>query len=280
VRTVPGALRVLGRPEAPAPVDISALPEGILITGAGGSIGNEIVLALREAGLVPVATDVEPRYGGMVVDVTDRHQVLDAVSLHHPELIIHMAGAKHAPAGEEDPVNPFRVHVDGTRNVLEAAAAINAHVVLASTCKACDPETAYGASKLIAERLVLNDRQSVVRFYNVVETSGNVFGIWNVAATRGDPLPVTPCSRRFITLNEAVALTLWAAVSRKPGRFMHWPTIPRLMTDIANDLHGGHPMEMIPPRRGDRMDEPEHARCESFELVDGSVVQVRNPHDV
>lgn len=269
--TDPWVLAALGRAEAPAFYDATLLPKRVLVTGASGSLGSEIHARLDPL-VVSIPTDID------TLDVTDVASVAQIFD-HRPDTIIHMAGAKHAPAGEEDPAHPFRVHVDGTVNVLRAAEAVGARVVMASTCKACDPETAYGASKLIAERLVLNAGHSVVRFYNVIETQGNVFETWQQLVEEGQPLPVTPCARRFITANEAISLTLWAT-HRPAGRYVHWPTFARGMRDVLHDVWPLAPFYDIPPRRGDRIMEPEHARCERLDLVDHSVASVVNPHDV
>jgi FlaA1/EpsC-like NDP-sugar epimerase len=165
----------------------------------------------------------------------------------------------------------------GTANVVAAARMLGARVVTASTCKACDPETAYGASKLLAERLTLAAGEVVARFYNVVETSGNVFEIWDQLAD-GDPIPVAACRRYFVSIEEAAALTLWAAVL-PPGRYTIDPGEPRWMEEIARDLYPGRAIEQIPPRRGDRVIEPRHAGSERVEPVAGVVERVWSPHD-
>ena len=113
-------------------------------------------------------------------------------------------------------MSALEVNVLGTRNVL-AHAPEGSHVVTASTCKACEPETAYGASKLVAERVTLNAGGSVARFYNVVESSGNVFEIWS-ELDPSEPLEVTPCRRYFISLAEAVSLVVWTAIL-PPARY-------------------------------------------------------------
>lgn len=116
----------------------------VLITGAAGSLGRLLARELPDA----VATDVD------TMDVTDPAAVQAAMAEHRPALVYHLAGAKHAPEGELDPGYVTRVNAVGTFNVL-AAVPQGCRVILASTCKAADPETAYGASKLI-------DRKSVV----------------------------------------------------------------------------------------------------------------------
>ena len=127
----------------------------ILVTGAAGSIGAEVVKRLRAAGETVAASDlhVGADYLDLECDVTIANDVENAFDVFRPTHVLHLAGAKHAPAGEEDPAEVLRVNALGTAQVVEAARRYGARVLTASTCKACNPETAYGASKLIAERL-------------------------------------------------------------------------------------------------------------------------------
>jgi len=107
------------------------------------------------------------------VDVRDADAIGSFIASHAPGVIFHLAGAKHAPVGEIDPHDSLWTNTLGTYNVVEAAKKTGARVVLASTCKAINPETAYGASKLLAERITLNyENGTVARFHNIVETQG------------------------------------------------------------------------------------------------------------
>jgi FlaA1/EpsC-like NDP-sugar epimerase len=211
-------------------------------------------------------------------DVVDGDDVLDAVALAaamrdlRPDVVFHLAGAKHAGSGETDPLETTRVNVLGTANVLQAAPA-GARVVTASTCKAADPETVYGATKLIAERMTLAAGHTVARFYNVRESSGNVFEIW---AALPDPVPVTRCWRYFISIRDAVRLLL-AAAAFPPGRYTINPGDPRFMPDVASEL--GRAYRQVPPRRGDRLVEPRVAACETLEEVGDGIERIRNAHD-
>src|SRR5918999_928114 len=166
------------------------------------------------------------------------------LSAADPEVILHLAAAKSAPDGERDPMSALEINVIGTRNVL-AHAPSGCRVVTASTCKSCEPETAYGASKLVAERVTLNAGGSVSRFYNVVESSGNVFELW-AQLGRDDPIPVTPCRRYFISLEEAVSLVLWTAIL-PPARYGFDPGTARELHDVAADLYPGRPTKSVPP---------------------------------
>jgi FlaA1/EpsC-like NDP-sugar epimerase len=233
----------------------------IWITGASGSVGS----ALLERHPQATGTDID-------VDVTDRTQVQRFLRTVRPDVIFHCAGAKHAPEGEADPAHVAKVNIDGTKHVLES----DARVVLASTCKAADPETAYGASKLIAERMTLNAGGTVARFFNVKETSGNVFQIWrNTPAP--EPIRAMPCWRYFIGLAQAVELM--DECSRLPtGRYSVNPGEAVWIPDLARSLYPDREIVTVPPRRGDRIREPLRALSETVKEYRG-LLKVSSPHD-
>ncbi|HEV3479803.1 MAG TPA: polysaccharide biosynthesis protein [Gaiellaceae bacterium] len=262
--------RILGRPERPLPLDepLARLAgKRILITGAKGSIGTALLEHIEA-----LATDVDS------LDVRDEAAVEEALAAAKPELIFHMAAAKSAPDGERDPMSALEINVIGTRNVL-AHAPDGCRVVTASTCKACEPETAYGASKLVAERVTLNAGGSVSRFYNVVESSGNVFEIWSQLGP-DEPIPVTPCRRYFISLAEAVSLVLWTAML-PPARYGFDPGTSRELHDVAAALYPHRAIQSIPPRRGDRLVEPLAARHEHVEQdAQPSLLRIVGAHDL
>jgi FlaA1/EpsC-like NDP-sugar epimerase len=241
----------------------------VLVTGASGSLGREVVFALADRDVV--ATDVE------TMDVTRPERVWQVIGDVRPSHVLHLAGQKHAPEGETDPEATARVNVAGTANVLRAATAVGAFVVTASTCKACDPETTYGASKLIAERLTLNAGGSVARFFNVREAGGNVFRLWE-SLPQESPLPVADAFRYFISIGEAVDL-LVSTLDLAPGRYAVDPGDPVHMDDVAAATHPGRPTVRVPLRRGDRRREPLHAACETVDYVSGGLMSVVGAHD-
>jgi FlaA1/EpsC-like NDP-sugar epimerase len=214
----------------------------ILITGAKGSIGERLVHQLELLGAKFTATDIEE------MDVLKPETFIKEEFTH----VINLAASKHAPLGESEVELTFSINTLGTINLLKAYP--NAKHILTSTCKACNPETVYGASKLIAERLVLNSGGSVARFYNVVPSAGNVFEIWKDQ----DPINVAyECNRFFISINEAVALTMFAITQR--GRIMVDVPEIRNMLDVAKDLYSDKVIHYCKPRRGDRLTEKRYA---------------------
>lgn len=239
------------------------------MTGASGSIGAPLVDALRDLKHLVFATDIDS------LDVTNAGAVDDYLHQIDPKVVFHLAGAKHAPDGEADPEHVAAVNIGGTRNVL--AASRGAKVVLASTCKACDPETAYGASKLIAERMVLNAGGVVVRYYNVRETAGNVFRLWE-SIPADQPLPVTDCLRYFISLRQAVDLTL-RALHLPTGRYTVDSGPQQRVADVAMKLYPGRDILCVDRRRGDRFAEPRCAASERIVPHDAGVWRIVSPHD-
>jgi FlaA1/EpsC-like NDP-sugar epimerase len=240
----------------------------ILVTGAAGSVGQALCTRLDPEG--HVGHDINS------MDVTALDQVRSIVRALKPHTIYHLAGAKHAPEGELDPAHVAQVNIDGTLNVLEAAEEVGAKSIFSSTCKACDPETAYGASKLIAERAVINAGGVVIRFHNIPESSGNVFRIWESLPERA-PLPVTDCWRYFTPMAKAVELLL-AAPTLDPGRYCVEPGDPQWMPNVAKRLYPDRKQVRIPRRRGDRFREPLHALCEEGFAI-GSWLRIVSAHD-
>ena len=242
----------------------------VLITGAFGSIGGALGEVLTQVGSRVVEMDLPKN------DVRDLATVSHFMWKYRPDVIFHYAAAKSAPDGELNPYETADTNIRGTANVLSAAPK-HARIVTASTCKACDPETAYGASKLIAERMTLNSGQSVARFFNVVETSGNVFELWEKQEVGA--LPVCPATRYFISLREAVYLSIWAA-TLDPGRYILSDVEARSMADVAVSLYPGKAQTEIPLRRGDRQVEPFVARSEKVRatLIPG-IARVTSPYE-
>jgi FlaA1/EpsC-like NDP-sugar epimerase len=253
----------------------------ILITGSKGSLGNELVRILEELKAIFLATDIDD------CDVTNLEILRGTIQYFEPDLIVHLAADKHAPSGEVDPKKTFSINAIGTNNVIVAKnsvkSKVKSRIVLASTCKACDPETVYGASKLIAERLILNDGNTIARFYNVVETEGNVFEIWN-RLQASESIPVAPCYRYFISKDEAISLlirTMALSLSNPLsfGRYTINPGPPVYIPDLAKRLYSNRKLTDIPPRRGDRISEPLLAAAEKYQEVDGKLWKIESPYD-
>lgn len=278
---------VLGRKEYPELLflDISALKnEKILITGANGSIGTALLKRLQEFNQSSqdtkidfLSTDIEGEHTYM--NVTDFNNVFAVINKYHPTIIVNIAGAKHAPEGEHETWKTLSINTLGTKNLIDCAPR-DCRFILASTCKSANPEIVYGASKLIAERMTLNAGGSVARYFNVVESSGNVFEIWNNSPPE-EPIKVAPtCQRHFISLNEATGLILYSIMA-KPGRYIVNSGHLMKMGDVVERLYPAREKTIISPRRGDRLTEKFLASSEDIESyhLGTSVIKVKNIHD-
>jgi FlaA1/EpsC-like NDP-sugar epimerase len=214
------------------------------------------------------------------MDVTDSECVKQVLEKYRPDFIINIAGAKHAPEGEHETWKTFSINTIGTKNLIDFSGP-GSKIILTSTCKSCNPETVYGASKLIAERMVLNEGGSVARFFNVVETQGNVFEIWDNLEEKDSIKVAAVCKRHFISIDEATGLIIYICSLNESSRYIVNSPILREMTDIANSLYEDRDKIIIEPRRGDRIEEKFLSTNENIEkyLLNESVIKIKNTHD-
>lgn len=264
----PRTLAGLGREERDIPLEepiqhLRELDGPILITGANGAIGRPLTEFLWSQGLDVVPTDIaEGPLTPYIMDVRDSGQVSSKIEFFDPALVIHLAASKLAPVGELDPLGTMETNALGTQNLLNTKRPL----VLASTCKAGSPSSAYGASKLIAERAVLNAGGSALRYYNVPECGPSMLTIWG-DLPENEPLPVTPQYRYIISLGEAIALTIWSAVLPS-ALYCLDPGEPVSMAGYAERTFPRRPHVHMEPRRGDREREPRIASHEWLLLTD------------
>jgi FlaA1/EpsC-like NDP-sugar epimerase len=212
----------------------------VLITGAGGSIGSEIVRqiqAFEPASVILLDHDETHLHDVMsefdqsrpikcvLADVRDRDRVQEIFRSERPEVVFHAAAHKHVPMLEVHPAEALRTNVLGTANVVEAAAAAGVgRFVLVSTDKAVRPTSVMGSSKWFAEQVVRSLQNGgavlcAVRFGNVLGSRGSVIPTFLRQINSGGPLTVTDPSmcRFFMSLQEAVCLVLQAAAMSRGG---------------------------------------------------------------
>jgi FlaA1/EpsC-like NDP-sugar epimerase len=203
----------------------------VLITGAGGSIGSEIsrqvagfdperlmLLDHDETHLHDVVSELPGRLEPLLADIRDPIVVNEMFRRYRPDVVFHAAAHKHVPILERFPCEAIRTNVLGTRNVVEAAVRSSvSHFVCISTDKAADPSSAMGASKWIAEQIVLDvvpdANYRAVRFGNVMGSRGSVIPMFQRQIASGGPVTVTDprMTRWFMSIAEAVRLVLHAA---------------------------------------------------------------------
>lgn len=258
-RTIPGIYELLGGRVAvsrlrevgisdllrrePAKIDDSAVGatlsgKVILVTGAGGSIGSElcrqiagwgpselIMLGHGENSIFEALSELRERFPSLllrpvIADIRERARILAIFEKHRPDVVFHAAAHKHVPLMETNVEDAVSNNIVGTMVVVNAALEYGTErLVMISTDKAVQPVNIMGATKRVAEMVVLDAAQrlgkaySVVRFGNVLGSRGSVVPLFKKQIERGGPVTVThPDMRRyFMTIPEAVHLVLQAS---------------------------------------------------------------------
>ncbi len=201
-----------------------------------------------------------------------------------PNIVFHAAAFKHVPLLEEQPIAAVANNIFGTLTLAAAATRHGARVVLLSTDKAVEPASVMGATKRVAEHIVLQAGGVILRLGNVLASSDSVTEIFARQIARGGPLTVTePAARRyFLSMDEAVDSLLIAGA--QPETAVLWA--PRLeaehyITDLAHfmadALAQGRkiPIEFTGPRPGDKEAERLWSATESVETsADAMLVKI------
>lgn len=238
----------------------------VLVTGAGGSIGSEIVrqvlrfapervllLGRGEGSIHRVLTELRRSHPQadcvpVIADVRDRATLEHVFERYHPQVVFHAAAHKHVPLMESNPDQAVFNNVGGTKNL--AAVALDYDVetlVNISTDKAINPTSVMGVTKRIAEHVVQHASQRCkpgqtfvsVRFGNVLGSRGSVVPLFKQQIRDGGPVTVThPDMRRyFMTIPEASQLVLQAASLGENGSvFVLDMGEPVRIMDLARDL--------------------------------------------
>ncbi len=303
---------------------VKALLRGkrVLITGGGGSIGSELcrqVLQCDPAQLVlvghgensvfeienelkhylklnsgnyPPRTAPQPEIVGVVASVRMPERLKAIFDRYRPQVVFHAAAHKHVPLMELQPSEAIMNNIIGTRNLLAACQKHDVEqFVMISTDKAVNPTSIMGASKRIAELLVLQTARVshkpyvAVRFGNVLGSRGSVVLTFRRQIAEGGPVTVThPEMRRFfMTIPEAVQLVLQAAVIGKGGEiFMLDMGEPVKLVDLAKDmirlsgLELGHDIEIAYTgmRPGEKMYEELFIKGEDYQRTPNEKVYI------
>jgi FlaA1/EpsC-like NDP-sugar epimerase len=243
----------------------------ILVTGAGGSIGSELVrqisrfqpqvvglLDFSELNLFQVEQEFQLRLRSLpteifLTDIRDRDALQRVLESFKPHIIFHAAAYKHVPMQENHPWEAVLNNVLGTRNLVDLALETEVErFVLVSTDKAVRPTNVMGATKRVAELFVesMNGQQVTqfvaVRFGNVFSSSGSAIPIFQEQIARGGPVTVThPDVRRyFMSIPEAAQLILQAGAMGEGGEiFILDMGEPIRIVDMARDLIRLHGLE-------------------------------------
>lgn len=249
----------------------------ILVTGAGGSIGSELVrqisrfnpgsiclMDFSEFNLFKIELECRQRFPHLEIlpflgDIRDPETVNSLFSKYTPQVVFHAAAYKHVPIQEVHPREACMANVLGTKNLVEASLKTGVdRFVLVSTDKAVRPTNVMGATKRLAEMFVdsMNGRAGTrfmsVRFGNVIRSSGSVIPLFQEQIARGGPVTVThpEITRYFMTIPEAAQLILQAGAMGEGGEiFILEMGKPIRILDMARDLirlQGYEPEKDIP----------------------------------
>jgi FlaA1/EpsC-like NDP-sugar epimerase len=265
----------------------------VLVTGAGGSIGAELCRQISRVGprLLVMLDHAEDnlfrfdremldewhftRVEAVLADCKEGDRMLEVMQRFRPDVVFHAAAYKHVSLMESNPLEAVRNNAIATRVTAETAAAAGAErFVLISTDKAVNPHTVMGASKAMAEWIVeaagqrhLDTRFTIVRFGNVLASSGSVVQIFRAQIEKGGPVTVThpEMTRYFMTIPEAVQLVIQAGdLGQGMGDvFVLEMGEPVRILDLARNmigLAGYEPgrdvaIEFIGPRPGEKIHE-------------------------
>jgi FlaA1/EpsC-like NDP-sugar epimerase len=239
--------------------------KGVLVTGAGGSIGSElcrqvatfnprllILLDRYENTLYELEVDLKRKFPNqpilsVVGDILDAAKVNGILSDNKVNLVYHAAAYKHVPLMEREPAGAVRNNVFGTLNI--AKLAVENHVdkfVLISTDKAVNPANIMGTTKRVAEMIIQGffcngsgTKFLAVRFGNVIGSHGSVIPIFQRQIVDGGPVTIThpEATRYFMSISEAVQLVMTAGAMGKGGEiFLLDMGEPIKIIDIATKL--------------------------------------------
>lgn len=221
----------------------------ILVTGAAGSIGSEIVrqvikfkpnlvvmLDQAESPMHGLQLEIEKEFPDQNIsiflgDVRNKNRMEYMMDLYHPDYVFHAAAYKHVPLMENNPVESIQVNVMGTKVLADLAVKYKvSRFVMVSTDKAVNPTNVMGASKRIAEIYVQSLHRKLekengttkfitTRFGNVLGSNGSVIPLFKSQIENGGPVTVThpEIIRYFMTIPEACTLVLEAGVTGKGG---------------------------------------------------------------
>ena len=272
---------LLGR--APVAIDLNAISDylrgrSVLVTGAGGSIGSEIVrqvirntpkeiillghgeqsiyLLLESLQRLSPSIPLHP----VIADVADETAIDNLFQIWKPQVVFHAAAHKHVPLMESCPREALRVNALGTRTVARAAGRSGVErLVLISTDKAVNPSSVMGATKRLAEKVLRQEQRHypatafmAVRFGNVLGSRGSVVPKFELQIASGGPVTVTApeMKRYFMLIPEAVSLVIQAGAMGNGGECfvldMGEPVCITEMAELLIRLHGYEPYRDIP----------------------------------
>ena len=203
----------------------------IIVTGAGGSIGSEIcrqvtllkpkrliLIEENEFALYKVLKNLKGNLSPILADIRDSQKINSIIKNYKPDIIFHAAALKHITFVEDDPIEALKTNFLATFKLCEICKSQNVpKLIFISTDKAVNPSNIMGASKRLCEKYIQNislssnfTKFSIVRFGNVLGSTGSVVPLFQEQIKQGGPITITDpkVTRYFMTIREAVELVL------------------------------------------------------------------------
>jgi len=244
--------------------------KSVLVTGAGGSIGSQIVreifkfkpsnlilVDVNENALYMLERDLDfekshsEEYEGVnyiseIVSIREKEALREVFDKYKPEVVFHAAAHKHVPLMERRPQEAIKNNVFGTKNVMDVAIEKDVErFIMISTDKAVNPANTMGASKRLTEIILQSKgnkyktKFAAVRFGNVLGSNGSVIPIFKEQIRKGGPITITHRNiiRYFMTIPEAAQLVLQAGYYASEGEiFLLDMGEPVKIIDLATNL--------------------------------------------
>ena len=239
----------------------------VLVSGAGGTIGSELVnqiinykpkeiilLDNSEFLLYKIEKEIEEKninikINFLLADIKNSKRIDNIFDNNKPDIVFHAAALKHVPIVEKNPLEGILTNIAGTINIAERCKKYNvAEMVLISTDKAVNPFSVMGVTKRISEKYCQSlagtsqTNFKIVRFGNVLGSTGSVVPLFQKQLEKGGPLTVThpKMKRYFMTVREAVELVIQSATlenkTKKGGIFVLEMGQPIAIIEIAEQL--------------------------------------------
>jgi O-antigen biosynthesis protein WbqV len=233
----------------------------IMVTGAGGSIGSEIcrqvtllkpkrliLIEENEFALYKILKNLKGNLSPILADIRDSQKIDSIIKNYKPDIIFHAAALKHITFVEDDPIEALKTNFLATFRLCEICKSQNVpKLIFISTDKAVNPSNIMGASKRLCEKYIQNislssnfTKFSIVRFGNVLGSTGSVVPLFQEQIKQGGPITITDpkVSRYFMTIREAVELVLISSqLETKEGEiFILEMGKPILIKDLAKTM--------------------------------------------
>jgi UDP-N-acetylglucosamine 4,6-dehydratase len=285
-------------------MDYSLSGKTVLVTGGTGSFGQKFTeIALREhqprairilsrGELLQIQMEDRFRDGRLrflIGDVRDRERLYRA--MQGVDVVVHAAALKHIPACEYNPIEAVKTNIDGTRNIIDAAIDSGMdRVLLISTDKAVHPVNLYGATKMVAEKMIIQSnsytggrktRLACVRYGNVIGSRGSVIPVFLKQRETGTiTLTDSRMTRFWITLEQGVRFVL-GSLGRMEGGEIFVPKIPSMkLLDLAEAIAPGVERKFTGIRPGEKLHEvliTEDEARHTWEYGDHFVIEPEYP---